>query len=227
MNFQTQILSDSSSESDSHNSEQSDYTTLLMQLSIPMLLVVKSFTKYDQEHNQKPQPRNANIKQHHNHNCTNYDNINTTCNNTTNYANLHLQNNSYPTTYSPSIIVSQDYILNNAQAYGQIIEQKNEHYVTIKLYRHKVPLTLEEIEISKKIIHPIDTQKQSMYRCPLKSCQHKPLNNLYIRTHVQEQCKHYHFNDKKNYKFLYKTNEEWKESYYPPRPTILPPPTNK
>ena len=140
------------------------------------------------------------------------------------------QSNSHnlnPTNYSPNIIVSQQYILSNAKAYGEIIEHKNEHYITIKLYRHKVALTLEEIEISKKIIHPIDTQKQSMYRCPLKSCQHKPLNNLYIRTHIQEHCKHYHFNDKNNYKFLYKTNEEWKESYYPPRPTILPPPTNK
>ena len=135
--------------------------------------------------------------------------------------------NLNPTNYSPNIIVSQEYILSNAQAYGEIIEHKNEHYITIKLYRHKVALTLEEIEISKKIIHPIDTQKQSMYRCPLKSCQHKPLNNLYIRTHIQEHCNHYHFNDTKKYKFLYKTNEKWKTYYYPPRPTILPTSTNK
>ena len=227
MNFQTQILSNSSSESDSHNSEQSYYATILMQLLIPMIPLVKSFNKYVQEDNQKQNPRNPNTKQLHNHNCTNYENINTTGNNTTNYGNLHLQNNWYPTNYSPSIIVSQDYILNNAKTYGQIIEQENEHYVTIKLYRRKIALTLAEIEISKQIIHPIDTQKQSMYRCPLKSCQHKPLNNLYIRTHIQEHCNHYHFNDKKNYKFLYQINEEWKTSYYPPRPTILPTPTNQ
>ena len=227
MNLQTQILSDSSSESNSHNSEQFYYTTILMQLLTTMTPFIKSFNKYVQEDNQKPNPHNADTKQLHNQNCTNYDNINTTCNNTTNYTNLHLQNNSYPTNYSPSIVVSQNYILNNAQAYGQIIEQENEDYVTIKLYRHKVALTLEEIEISKKIIHPIDTQKQSMYRCPLKSCQHKPLNNLYIRKHIQEHCNRYHFNNKENYKFLYQINEEWKTSYYPPRPTIIPPVTNK
>ena len=235
MNFLLKTLSESSSESDSDNSEQSSntqadadekYKTILTQILKPMITLLDSYNKFLQGNNQEQNTHTANTKQLRNHNCSNYENINTPCNNTTNYTNLHSQNNWYPTNYSANIVVSQDYILNNAHLYGEVIENENEYYITIKLYRRKVALTLEEIEISQNILHPIDIQKQSMYRCPLSSCQHKPLNNIYIRTHIQQHCHHYHFNDKKNYCFLYQINEEWKSCYYPPHP-MIPWPTNQ
>ena len=245
MNLLHETSSQSSSESNCDNSEQSSntqedadekYRTILTQICKSMDTMFDSYNNWQQEQNQQKQNTNtASTEQLHNRHCTNYENVNTPCYNSTNNANLHSRNNLYQTNYFPqqepspepntpsNVLVSRDYIMNNAKLYGLVIEKENENYVEVILYRCQVALTSEEIEMAKQILHPIDIQKQSMYRCPLKSCQHKPLNNLYIRNHIKAHCDHYHSNDNKNYHFLYQINENWKSCYYPPLP-ILPTP---
>ena len=245
MNFLHETSSKSSSESNSDNSEQSSstqedpdekYKTILGQICKPMITMFDSYNNWLQEQNQQEQNTNStNTQEQEDRNCTNYQSVNTPYYNSTNNANLHLRNNGYKTNYSPqqepspepntpsNVLVSQDYIINNAKLYGKVIEKANENCVQVILYRCQVALTSQEIEMSEQILHPIDIQKQSMYRCPLKSCQHKPLNNLYIRKHIKEHCDHYHYNNNKNYHFLYQTSEKWKSYYYPPLPTLSTP----
>ena len=55
-----------------------------------------------------------------------------------------------------------------------------------------------------------------MLRCPLRSCQHKVLNNVYIKESLSQHCANYHNNDLKHYIFYYKINHKWETFFYPP-----------
>ena len=62
----------------------------------------------------------------------------------------------------------------------------------------------------------MSTPKKKMLRCPLSSCQHKILNNVFIKESLFQHCANYHNNDLKHYIFYYKTNHKWETFIYPP-----------
>jgi len=112
--------------------------------------------------------------------------------------------------------VPKNYIMNNTQLYGKINEDKNDKITYVKLYRHKVALTQEEINNQYKEKNPINLDQNKMFRCPLESCEYKPLNTYSIEANLLQHCEIYHTKDNKQYNFAYQTQYGWKEIIYPP-----------
>ena len=151
--------------------------------------------------------------------------INTSLHNNIYKYNPNSQNYWYETNFPPlqqvhteknqkQICVSQEYIINNAHLYGNIDIKKNTDYILITLYPHDVALTLQEIN-QIKYTEP----EKTMYRCPLPSCQHKPLNQYYLQKHLEQHCQQYHHNDNIKYHFQFLLNGTYQNLYYPPKST--------
>ena len=115
-----------------------------------------------------------------------------------------------------NIIVSEDYIMNNTELYGEVQEDENHNSILVFLYPHDVALTQKEIDIDAENPYPIDLDLNKMFRCPLQSCKHKPLNNYFIESHLLQHCQIYHNNENKQYIFRFQTEFNWKELEYPP-----------
>ena len=133
-------------------------------------------------------------------------------NDTSLYPNNSGQTNNFQKT------VSEDYIMTNTQLYGKIKikKVKNNKITKIKLHQHEVALTQEEINNQYKEQFPINLDENQMFRCPLKSCNHKPLNTYFIEPHLLQHCQIYHNDDKKQYIFRYQTQYGKKKIHYPP-----------
>ena len=114
------------------------------------------------------------------------------------------------------ITVPKNYITNNTKLYGEINEDKNNEITNVRLYRHKVALTQEEINNQYKEQFPINLDQNKMFRCPLESCEHKPLNTYSIEANLLQHCEIYHYKDNKQYIFSYQTQYGWKQVNYPP-----------
>ena len=106
--------------------------------------------------------------------------------------------------------------MNNIQLYGQVNEDKNNKVTNVELHRRKITLTQEEINNQNKEQYPINLDQNKMSRCPLESCERKPLNNYSIESHLLQHCQIYHNNDNIQYIFRYQTPYGWKELKYPP-----------
>ena len=136
--------------------------------------------------------------------------------------------------YQKNIYFSEKDIFGNLHAFGMIHQdQKKSNYTHVYLFRHHLPLTSEQItEIQKntncnnyKYDNLQDfkhTQKTKLFRCPLPSCRHQPLNNISIQQNLFQHCKKYHRNDLNHYIFYYKKNHIWHTFSFSP----LPPQTN-
>ena len=116
----------------------------------------------------------------------------------------------------PQIEVPKNKIMNNTQLYGKVNEDTNKNVTKVELYRHQIALTQDEINNLHKETYPIDLNLNKMFRCPLQSCQHQPLNSFYIEKHINSHCQIYHNNDNQQYVFRYQTKFGWKEVHYPP-----------
>ena len=114
------------------------------------------------------------------------------------------------------ITVPKNHIMNNTDLYGKITEDKNNEITNVTLYRHKVALTQEEINNQYKEKNPIKLDQNKMFRCPLESCEHKPLNTYSIETNLLQHCEIYHNRDNKQYLFYYQTQHGWTHVSYPP-----------
>ena len=130
--------------------------------------------------------------------------------------NTNCHHNSGPTNNFQKT-VSENYITDNTQLYGQITKDKNTKITKVKLHQHEVALTQEEINNQYKEQFPIDLRENKMFRCPLKSCNHKPLNTYFIEQHLLQHCQIYHNNDNKQYIFRCQTQYgKKKKVHYPP-----------
>ena len=116
-----------------------------------------------------------------------------------------------------NFIVSEQYIMNNAKEYGEVKEDEDNNSTTIYLYRHNIALTQSEINIQNETLYPIDLRQKKMFRCPLQSCEHMPLNNNLIKYHLNYHCRNYHNNDNKQYLFYFQNQFGWKQVQYPPQ----------
>ena len=77
------------------------------------------------------------------------------------------------------------------------------------LYPRNIPLTQNEINIQNKTLYPVHLTQKKMFRCPLQSCEHKPLNNYLIKYRLNYHCPNYHNNDNKQYLFLLLPKQVW------------------
>ena len=116
-----------------------------------------------------------------------------------------------------NFIVSEQYIMDNAKEYGEVKEDEDNNSTHIYLYRHNIALTQNEINIQNETLYPIDLTQKKMFRCPLESCEHKPLNNHLIKYHLNYHCRNYHNNDNKQYLFYFQNKFGWKQVEYPPQ----------
>ena len=116
----------------------------------------------------------------------------------------------------PQIKVPKTYIMNNAKLYGKVNENANNKITNVELYRHQIALTQDEINNLHKETYSIDLNLNKMFRCPLQSCQHQPLNSFYIEKHINSHCQIYHNNDNKQYIFRCQTQYGKKKVHYPP-----------
>ena len=137
------------------------------------------------------------------------DNLNTCTSNWT--------NNWYETNYPPiQNCVSQQYILQNVHLYAKIDIKKNTNFILITLYQHEIALTFEEIE-EIKITKTLCVHDKTMFRCPLQSCQQKPLSKISLKKHLEFHCHRYHYNDNKKYLFQFHQNGAQQYFHYPPK----------
>ena len=143
-------------------------------------------------------------------------------NNPTNNSNSHFRNNHYLTNTSPKpyeIVVSEQEIKNKNHLYGNVLEKQenNKIFIKIKLFpQQQINLTKQEITLGKFIQHPIKKKREYMFRCPLKKCNHKPLNFYYIKTHLNQHFQHYHSSDDNiQYIVKFQKNQEWETLHYP------------
>ena len=113
-------------------------------------------------------------------------------------------------------IVSRDYIMNNTEKYGKVQEDTENNSTHIYLFRHDIAVTQHEIDVQNESLYPIDLELKKMFRCPLQSCKHQPLNNYYIQSHLKNHCEIYHNKDNKQYIFYFQHNYEWRQVEYPP-----------
>ena len=161
-------------------------------------------------------PQNKNTFFHRNSdNSTYYNNslLKTNCDKTKIYQNKKpLATKSYN-----NFIVSEQYIMDNAKEYGEVKEDEDNNSTHIYLYRHNIALTQNEINIQNETLYPIDLTQKKMFRCPLESCEHKPLNNHLIKYHLNYHCRNYHNNDNKQYLFYFQNKFGWKQVEYPPQ----------
>ena len=80
----------------------------------------------------------------------------------------------------------------------RILKFYQESQSQVELYRHRIALTQDEINnLHKKETYCIDLNLNKTFRCPLQSCQHKPLNSFYTEKHINSLCQIYHNNDNK------------------------------
>ena len=136
--------------------------------------------------------------------------------------------------YQKNIYFYEIDIFGKLNTFGMIHQDlKKSNYTHVYLFRHHLPLTSEQItEIQKyakcnnykydNIQDFKHTQKTKLFRCPLPSCHHQPLNNISIQQNLFQHCKQYHQNDLKPYIFYYKKNHIWQTFSFSP----LPPQTN-
>ena len=130
-----------------------------------------------------------------------------------------------------SFYISKEQVRQNSATYGLILNSPDPNYTHVRLYRLPTMLTSKEFKRASDnyLYHKgghkpcqnylfVDVTKKTMFRCPLPSCKHKPLNNLMIQQALKKHCKDYH-DDGNNYIFHYKTDETWKEIHYPPQST--------
>ena len=137
------------------------------------------------------------------------DNLNTCASNWT--------NNWYQTNFPPiQNCVSQQYILQNVHLYAKIDIKKNTNFIVITLHEHEIALTLEEIE-ETKITKTLCVHEKTMFRCPLQSCQLKPLSKISLKKHLEFHCHRYHYNDNKKYLFQFHLNGTLQYFHYPPK----------
>ena len=120
-------------------------------------------------------------------------------------------------------------IFANPENFGSFAEDREDPNCShVYLYRHKLALTPSETTYVQKCTegnHPrpykihdfVDTRKSKMFRRPLPSCRHKPLNAFFIEHSLSEHCAYYHRNDLKRYIFHYKKNYEW-QTFLPRTP---------
>ena len=132
--------------------------------------------------------------------------------------------------YQKNIYFSEIDIFGKLNTFGMIHQDlKKNNYTHVYLFRHHLPLTSEQItEIQKyakcnnykydNIQDFKDTQQTKLFRCPLPSCHHQPLNNIFIRQNLFQHCKQYHQNDLKPYIFYYKKNHIWQTFSFMPLP---------
>ena len=118
--------------------------------------------------------------------------------------------------YNKNSIVSQNYIMNNTEKYGKVQQDKKNNKTHIYLYRHQLALTQNEIKIQNESLYPINYKQNTMFRCPLQSCKHQPLNNYYVEKHLKNHCEIYHNKDNRQYIFYFQRDYEWKQVEYPP-----------
>ena len=57
-----------------------------------------------------------------------------------------------------------------------------------------------------------------MFRCPLPSCHHQVLNNVFIKESLSQHCAYYHDHEFTHYIFYYKINHKWETFLFPPLP---------
>ena len=57
-----------------------------------------------------------------------------------------------------------------------------------------------------------------MFRCPLPSCHHQVLNNVFIEESLYQHCTNNHNNELTHYIFYYKINNKWKTFLFPQLP---------
>ena len=129
--------------------------------------------------------------------------------------NTNCHHNSSPTNNFQKT-VSENYIMTNTQLYGKIKKDENNKITKVKLHQHEVALTQEEINNRHKEKFPINLRENKMFRCPLKSCNHKPLNTYFIVPHLLQHCQVYHNNVNKQYIFRCQTQNGKKKIQYPP-----------
>ena len=129
--------------------------------------------------------------------------------------NTNCHHNSSPTNNFQKT-VSENYIMTHTQLYGKIEKDKKNKITKVTLHQHEVALTQEEINNRNKEQFPIDLHENKMLRCPLKSCNHKPLNTYFIVQHLLQHCQVYHNNDNKQYIFRCQTQYGKKKIHYPP-----------
>ena len=140
--------------------------------------------------------------------------------------NIHYQRT--PNTQK-TISFPEKLIFAHPEKFGIVQEDKNDpNYTHVYLYRHKIALTPNELTQMEKnfmnynkpkvyqLHNHVNTKKKKMLRCPLRSCQHKVLNNVYIKESLSQHCANYHNNDLKHYIFYYKINHKWETFFYPP-----------
>ena len=128
-----------------------------------------------------------------------------------------------------SISFPEKLIFAHPEKFGIVEEDKNNsNYTHVYLYRHEIALTPNELtQMEKnyinynkpkvyKLHNYVNAKKKKMLRCPLRSCQHKILNNVFIKESLSQHCANYHNNDLKHYIFYYKINHKWETFFYPP-----------
>ena len=173
-------------------------------------------TKKENKNTHKfPISQNKNTFFHRNsYNNTYYNNslLKTNCDKTKIYYNKKPLGSK---TYN-NFIVSEQYIMDNAEVYGEVTKDEDNNSTYIYLYRHNIALTQNEINLQNEAIYPIDLTQKRMFRCPLQSCEHKPLNNYLIKYHLNYHCRNYHNNDNKQYLFYFQTKFGWEQVEYPP-----------
>ena len=148
---------------------------------------------------------------------------------TNNYTKQHeIQHLEQELFQKKQICFSEKQIFANRKSFGIILEYPNiDNYTHVYLFRHPLALTSEEITRIHKYIkynnhelhkfhNFIDTRKAKMLRCPLPSCDHKPLNDNSIKQNLFQHCKYYHQNDLKRYIFYYKKNQTWQTFFFSP-----------
>ena len=175
-------------------------------------------TKKENKNTHKfPISENENTFFHHNsYNNTYYNNslLTTNCDKTKIYQN---KKKVLGKKSDNNFIVSEQYIMNNAEIYGEVKEDEDNNSTDIYLYRRNIALTQNEINVQNESLYPIDLTGKKMSRRPLQSCEHKPLNNDLIKYDLNYHCLNYHNNDNKQYLFYFQNKFGWKQVKYPPR----------
>ena len=204
-----------------YNHKQNNETTLTQQQQQQQQQEQK---EEEQKQQRKEQNNNVSLNQQKQQQNKHYPNIPTI---------QHQQQHPPSIISSDTFFITKEEILQNFKKYGYINDTQNPNYTHIYLFRHPTAFTLREYQYAKrnqricKYGHPpspnyniVDINKETMFRCPLVSCEHKPLNNLYIKQSLLNHCRCYH-QENTNYIFYYKQDLTWITLYYPPLPMRL------
>ena len=113
---------------------------------------------------------------------------------------------------------SEHEIMNNSHLYGKVHKKQYDGKILIKITLYpqlQINLTDYEILHQTDIQHPIKKGQKYMFRCPLQSCKHKPLNYNDILTDLNKHFQMFHSHNKdKKYIVRFQKNEKWTKLFF-------------